>query len=193
MGVLRDSDSRWYMREEAGGHISAFIVHPLTNFFGLEMTHTLLLISLVMSVLYMTDIELKDLIGGVQAVFKYIYKFIYAFFLARKEANNLQIENILDSEKISNNTEPVKNNRVGKNKLNDKVKNVSNITDLKQKKVKSTSKVNNKSKSSNEYKLPPVSLLKHGSSLSTSKASGLIPITISLFSKVFNCSNLSPL
>ena len=94
---------------KSGGHISAFIVHPLTNFFGLEMTHTLLLISLVMSVLYMTDIELKDLIGGVQAVFKYIYKFIYAFFLARKEANNLQIENILDSEKISNNTEPVKN------------------------------------------------------------------------------------
>ena len=154
---------------KSGGHISAFIVHPLTNFFGLEMTHTLLLISLVMSVLYMTDIELKDLIGGVQAVFKYIYKFIYAFFLARKEANNLQIENILDSEKISNNTEPVKNNRVGKNKLNDKVKNVSNLTDLKQKKVKSTSKVNNKTKSSNEYKLPPVSLLKHGSSLSTSK------------------------
>ena len=61
---------------------------------------------------------------------EYIYKFIYAFFLARKEANNLQIENILDSEKISNNTETVKNNRVGKNKLNDKVKNVSNITDL---------------------------------------------------------------
>ena len=61
---------------KSGGHVSAFIVHPLTNFFGLEMTHTLLLISLVMSVLYMTDIELKDLIGGVQAVFKYIYKFV---------------------------------------------------------------------------------------------------------------------
>ena len=64
---------------KSGGHISAFIVHPLTNFFGLEMTHTLLLIGLVMSVLYMTDIELKDLIGGVQAVFKYIYN-IYANF-----------------------------------------------------------------------------------------------------------------
>ena len=56
---------------KSGGHISAFIVHPLTNFFGLEMTHTLLLIGLVMSVLYMTDIELKDLIGGVQACLLY--------------------------------------------------------------------------------------------------------------------------
>ena len=58
-----------------------------------------------MSVLYMTDIELKDLIGGVQAVFKYIYKFIYAFFLARKEANNLQFENILDTNESSTKNE----------------------------------------------------------------------------------------
>ena len=99
---------------KSGGHISAFIVHPLTNFFGLEMTHTLLLIGLVMSVLYMTDIELKDLIGGVQAVFKYIYKFIYAFFLARKEANNLQFENILDTNESSTKNETVKNIDSGK-------------------------------------------------------------------------------
>ena len=33
------------------------------------MTHTLLLVGLVISVLYMTDIELKDLVGGVQAIF----------------------------------------------------------------------------------------------------------------------------
>ena len=78
---------------QSGGHISAFIVHPLTNSFGLEMTHTLLLIGLVISVLYMTDIELKDLIGGVQAVFKYIYKFIYAFFWPEKKLTiyNLKI------------------------------------------------------------------------------------------------------
>ena len=154
---------------KSGGHISAFIVHPLTNFFGLEMTHTLLLIGLVMSVLYMTDIELKDLIGGVQAVCKYIYKFIYAFFLARKEANNLQFENILESDESPLDNSTVKNNENGKNKVKEKVENVSNFTDFKQKKVKSTSKANNKAKSSKDYKLPPLSLLKQGSSQSTSK------------------------
>ena len=59
---------------KSGGHISAFLVHPLTNSLGLQMTHTILLLGLVISVLYMTDIELKDLVGGVQAIFKYIYK-----------------------------------------------------------------------------------------------------------------------
>ena len=154
---------------KSGGHVSAFIVHPLTNFFGLEMTHTLLLISLVMSVLYMTDIELKDLIGGVQAVFKYIYKFIFAFFLARKEANSLQVENIFESDESPKNNKTVKNIESGNNKIKDKVENISNFTDFKQKKVVSSSKNNTKTKSSKEYKLPPVSLLKQGSSLSTSK------------------------
>ena len=56
------------------------------------MTHTILLLGLIMSVLYMTDIELKDLIGGIQAILKYIYKFIYAFVLARKEANNIYLK-----------------------------------------------------------------------------------------------------
>ena len=154
---------------KSGGHVSAFIVHPLTNFFGLEMTHTLLLISLVMSVLYMTDIELKDLIGGIQAVFKYIYKFINAFFLARKEANSLEIEKIFESDESTKNNETVKNIENGKTKLKDKVENVSNFTDFKTKKVKTISKNNSKIKSSKEYKLPPVNLLKQGSSLSTSK------------------------
>ena len=153
---------------QSGGHVSAFIVHPLTNSFGLQMTHTLLLIGLTISVLYMTDIELKDLIGGFQAVFKYIYKFIFAFFQARKEANDLQIETILESDELSNNNQNIKNNETGKIKLKEKVENVSNFTDFKQKKVKSTSKVK-ESKSSKAYKLPPISLLKQGSSLSTSK------------------------
>jgi len=74
---------------KSGGHLSAFIVYPLTNSVGLQMTHTLLLLGLIMSVLYMTNIELKDLIGGFQAIIVYIYKFIYAFVKARKEANNL--------------------------------------------------------------------------------------------------------
>ena len=154
---------------KSGGHVSAFIVHPLTNFFGLEMTHTLLLISLVMSVLYMTDIELKDLIGGIQAVFKYIYKFIYAFIRARKEANSIEIEKIFESDESTKNNETVKNIENGKTKLKDKVENVSNFTDFKTKKVKTISKNNSKIKSSKEYKLPPVNLLKQGSSLSTSK------------------------
>ena len=47
---------------KSGGHISAFIVYPLTNSVGLQMTHTILLLGLIMSVLYMTDIELKDLL-----------------------------------------------------------------------------------------------------------------------------------
>ena len=76
---------------KSGGHISAFIVYPLTNSVGLQMTHTILLLGLIMSVLYMTDIELKDLIGGIQAILKYIYKFIYAFVLARKEARNISV------------------------------------------------------------------------------------------------------
>ena len=58
---------------KSGGHISAFIVYPLTNSVGLQMTHTILLLGLIMSVLYMTDIELKDLIGGIQAILKYVY------------------------------------------------------------------------------------------------------------------------
>ena len=82
----------------------------------------------------MTDIELKDLIGGVQAVFKYIYKFIYAFFLARKEANSLQVENIFESDESLKNNKTVKNIESGNNKIKDKVENISNFTDFKQKK-----------------------------------------------------------
>ena len=51
----------------------------------------------------MTDIELKDLIGGIQAIIKYTYKFIYAFVLARRESNKIFIEDIYkenENEKI---------------------------------------------------------------------------------------------
>ena len=42
----------------SGGHISAFIVYPLTNSVGLQMTHTLLLLGLIMSVLYLSLIHI---------------------------------------------------------------------------------------------------------------------------------------
>jgi len=154
---------------KSGGHISAFIVYPLTNSVGLQMTHTLLLLGLVMSVLYMTDIELKDLIGGLQAIIKYIYKFIYAFILARRESRNIFLEDIY-KESESQLTEE-KTAKLSAKKIKEKVSNVSDITDFKEKKPKTSKPKNVKNKVNNktEYKLPPVKLLKSGSSVSTSK------------------------
>jgi S-DNA-T family DNA segregation ATPase FtsK/SpoIIIE len=154
---------------KSGGHISAFIVYPLTNSVGLQMTHTLLLLGLVMSVLYMTDIELKDLIGGLQAIIKYIYKFIYAFVLARRESRDIFLEDIY-KESESQLTEE-KTAKLSAKKIKEKVSNVSDITDFKEKKPKTSKPKNVKNKVNNktEYKLPPVKLLKSGSSVSTSK------------------------
>ncbi len=152
----------------SGGHVSAFIVYPLTNSVGLQMTHTLLLLGLIMSVLYMTDIELKDLIGGIQAIIKYTYKFIYAFVLARRESNKIFIEDIYkenDNEEIDE-----KSAKLSTKKIKQKASNVSDITDFKEKKTTTKPKnVKNKVNNKSEYKLPPVKLLKSGSSVSTSK------------------------
>ena len=158
---------------KSGGHLSAFIVYPLTNSVGLQMTHTLLLLGLIMSVLYMTNIELKDLIGGIQAIIVYIYKFIYAFVKARKEANNLVFEEFYQ-ESIDDFKEPEvpnkKPNRLTKAKVAEKINNVSNITDFKDKKVSKTKKTTSKPNVKNsKYVLPPVKLLKLGNSVSTSK------------------------
>jgi len=152
---------------KSGGHISAFIVYPLTNSVGLQMTHTILLLGLIMSVLYMTDIELKDLIGGIQAILKYIYKFIYAFVLARKEARNIYLEDIY-KDPVINDEEP---NTVSKSasKIKEKVSNVSDIKDFKDKKTQTTKPKAKKQSKSGTYTLPPVKLLKNGSSVSTSK------------------------
>jgi len=154
---------------KSGGHISAFIVYPLTNSVGLQMTHTLLLLGLVMSVLYMTDIELKDLIGGLQAIIKYIYKFIYAFVLARRESRNIFLEDIYKESESQLTKE--KTAKLSAKKIKEKVSNVSDITDFKEKKPKTSKPKNVKNKVNNktEYKLPPVKLLKSGSSVSTSK------------------------
>ena len=158
---------------KSGGHLSAFIVYPLTNSVGLQMTHTLLLLGLIMSVLYMTNIELKDLIGGIQAIIVYIYKFIYAFVKARKEANNLVFEEFYQ-ESIDDFKEPEvpskKPNRLTKAKVAEKINNVSNITEFKDKKASKTKKTTPKPNVKNsKYVLPPVKLLKLGSSVSTSK------------------------
>ena len=157
---------------KSGGHLSAFIVYPLTNSVGLQMTHTLLLLGLIMSVLYMTNIELKDLIGGFQAIIVYIYKFIYAFVKARKEANNLVFDDFyqetIDDIKETEASDK-KINRLTKAKVAEKINNVSNITDFKEKKVtKSITKPIQNVKNS-KYVLPPVKLLKLGNAVSTSK------------------------
>ena len=158
---------------KSGGHLSAFIVYPLTNSVGLQMTHTLLLLGLIISVLYMTNIELKDLIGGIQAIIVYIYKFIYAFVKARKEANNLVFEEFYQ-ESIDDFKEPEvpnkKPNRLTKAKVEEKINNVSNITDFKDKKDSKAKKTTPKPNVKNsKYVLPPVKLLKLGNAVSTSK------------------------
>ena len=60
--------------QKSGGFVSAFIVFPLNNLLDQQMTHAVLLLGLIVSVLKMTDIDLKDLIGGGQAILIYIYK-----------------------------------------------------------------------------------------------------------------------
>ena len=87
--------------QRAGGFVSAFIVYPLNNLIDVEMTHAVLLLGLIISVLYMTDIELKDLIGGIQAIFAYTFKFIVAFFKARREASKVNFDQILTQTEIS--------------------------------------------------------------------------------------------
>ena len=152
---------------KSGGYFSALYVYPLFNSVGLQMTHTLLLLGLIMAVLHMTEIELKDLIGGIQAIIKYIYKFIYAFVLARKEARNIYIEDIYKESK-TNKEESSSVSKSTKN-LKEKVSNVSEIKDFKDKKNQTPKPKAKKQSKSSTYKLPPVKLLKNGSSVSTSK------------------------
>ena len=151
--------------QKSGGFVSAFIVFPLNNLLDQQMTHAVLLLGLVVSVLYMTDIELKDLIGGAQAILIYIYKFIFAFFKARREASKINFDLLL--------TEKNQDELEDKEEINDNVlelKTKSQKTKLLNKKEpKVEKKSNNKSKQSNKYTLPPLKLLKNGSAMSTSK------------------------
>ena len=150
--------------QKSGGFISAFIVYPLNNLLAAEMTHVVLLFGLIISVLYMTDIELKDLIGGVQAIFVYSYRFIFAFYKARREASKINFD-LINNE----NDEPkedLKTNVVTLKKEKSKKSVKSEVTE-KPKAVKSKAKPNKK-KSTN-YVLPPLKLLKSGTDVSTSK------------------------
>ena len=151
--------------QKSGGFVSAFIVFPLNNLLDQQMTHAVLLLGLVVSVLYMTDIELKDLIGGAQAILIYIYKFIFAFFKARREASKINFDVLL--------TEEIQDELEDKEEINDNVlelKTKSQKTKLLNKKEpKVEKKSNNKSKQSSKYTLPPLKLLKNGSAMSTSK------------------------
>ncbi|MFL2696553.1 MAG: DNA translocase FtsK 4TM domain-containing protein [Candidatus Actinomarina sp.] len=151
--------------QKSGGFISAFIVYPLNNLLAAEMTHVVLLFGLIISVLYMTDIELKDLIGGVQAIFVYSYRFIFAFYKARREASKINFD-FINSENNDDEEEQLKTNVVTLKKEKSK-KTVKSQVSEKSKPVKSKAK-STKKKSSN-YVLPPLKLLKSGTDVSTSK------------------------
>jgi S-DNA-T family DNA segregation ATPase FtsK/SpoIIIE len=152
--------------QRAGGFVSAFIVFPLNNLIDVEMTHAVLLIGLIISVLYMTDIELKDLIGGVQAIFAYIFKFIVAFFKARREASKVNFDQMLAITDEDTETASIKDN-VLKLKPKKKEKAIKKKPEIvaEDKPVKANTVKRNNS----IYKLPPVSLLEKGSSVSASK------------------------
>jgi len=113
----------------------------------------------------MTDIELKDLIGGVQAIFIYSYRFIFAFYKARREASKINFD-LINEEKSSykDETEP-------SNVVTLKKEKVSKVPNSKKTKTKQTSKPELKktSKKSSNYVLPPLKLLKNGTDVSTSK------------------------
>ena len=151
--------------QKSGGFISAFIVYPLNNLLAAEMTHVVLLFGLIISVLYMTDIELKDLIGGVQAIFVYSYRFIFAFYKARREASKINFD-FINSENNDDEEEQLNTNVVTLKKEKSK-KTVKSQVSEKSKPVKSKAK-STKKKSSN-YVLPPLKLLKSGTDVSTSK------------------------
>jgi S-DNA-T family DNA segregation ATPase FtsK/SpoIIIE len=153
--------------QRAGGFVSAFIVYPLNNLIDAEMTHAVLLLGLIISVLYMTDIELKDLIGGVQAIIAYTFKFILAFFKARREASKVNFDQMLiNSEEQKSEASTIKDNVL---KLKPKKKEKLIKETLPSAKELKTSKPKNLPKKSGSYKLPPVSLLEKGSSVSSSK------------------------
>ena len=152
--------------QKSGGFVSAFIVFPLNNLLDQQMTHAVLLLGLIVSVLKMTDIDLKDLIGGGQAIVIYIYKFIFAFFKARREISKINFDNLLEEEtkpskEIKNNVLKLKTKKINKNKETNTEANISTKKD--DKKYKISNQKNNK------YVLPPLKLLKSGSTMSTSK------------------------
>jgi len=156
--------------QKAGGFVSAFIVYPLNNLLDQQMTHAVLLLGLIISVLKMTDVDLKDLIGGAQAIILYVYKFIIAFLKARRETSKINFDNLLDDE-IDDNQEIENelNNNLLKLKSKNRNKKKKQIIESSNESKTELNKSKTKSKNSNKYILPPLKLLKSGSSVSTSK------------------------
>ena len=156
--------------QKSGGFVSAFIVYPLNNLLDQQMTHAVLLLGLIISVLKMTDVDLKDLIGGAQAIILYVYKFIFAFLKARRETSKINFDNLLDDE-IDDNQEIEKelNNNVLKLKSKSRNKKKKQIIESSNESKTELNKSKTKKINSNKYVLPPLKLLKSGSSVSTSK------------------------
>ena len=128
------------------------------------MTHVVLLFGLIISVLYMTDIELKDLIGGVQAIFVYSYRFIFAFYKARREASKINFD-LINNE----NDEPKEDSKTNVVTLKKEKSKKSVKSEVTEKPNAVKSKVKPNKKKSKNYVLPPLKLLKSGTDVSTSK------------------------
>jgi len=156
--------------QKSGGFVSAFIVYPLNNLLDQQMTHAVLLLGLIVSVLKMTDIDLKDLIGGGQAIIIYIYKFIFAFFKARREVSKINFNNLLDEESTKEDNTEVEESKSNVLKLKTKKSKIKKATISET--TNQPKKENNKydiTANNNKYVLPPLKLLKSGSAVSTSK------------------------
>ena len=158
--------------KNSGGYVSSFIAYPLDEFVGPEMTNTILLFALIYSVIYMTDIKLQDLISGVQAISLYSFRFVYAFFKARRELIKLNLDSTFNEEleldHIDRNSTPYliddKNTDITNSKDN-----VLNISEHKQSKIKKENNFKKNNSSKSVYKKPPLKLLKSGGSSSTSR------------------------
>ena len=154
----------------SGGYISSFIAYPLHEYLGPEMAKTILLFGLIYAVIYMTDIQLQDLVTGIQALISYSVRFVYAFFKARREIVKLnKSKNYEEGLLLSSVTDEDLDEHIKED--SDKSKNnVRMISDHKEFKIKKkNSNIKKKNIKTPSYKKPPIKLLKSGSSSTTSK------------------------
>ena len=159
-----------HILKNSGGYVSSFIAYPLSKSIGIEMTQFFILFLLVSSVIYMTDIKLQDLITGIQSIFSYSARFIYAFYKARREIARFQIENIQDIKNTLDKDNPdidiEEGSEIDPKKSSNK-NNVKSISEHRNSKVKKRNVTKNTK--SDSYTKPPLKLLKSGSTNSTSK------------------------
>ena len=154
--------------KNSGGYVSSFIAYPLDEFVGPEMTKAVLLFGLIYSVIYMTDIRLNDLFTGIKAIGNYIFRFVYAFFKARRELVKLNNQSTILHESLDEELLSADINKILEEEP--KKDNVKRIVDHKKsKKNITTKKIKSNRKNSSAYRKPPLKLLKSGSNNSTSK------------------------